>query len=74
MSKFVINRPQGFEAAVRTIVKQSFPFAAGSTLALQMTERELRGETAMVSTRVPGSGKERFVWGVSRMGSSRVAG
>ncbi len=74
MSKFVINRPQGFEAAVKAIVKQSFPFATGSTLAMQATERELRGVTAETGTNVPGSNKERFVWGVSRMGGSRVVG
>ena len=74
MSQFVINRPAGFESAVRAIVKQTFPAAQSSELAMKVTEHELRGAGTEISTTVAGSKRERFVWGISRMGCSRVAG
>jgi hypothetical protein len=74
MNQFVINRPIGFENSIKTIVKQSFPFATPNELALEATEKGFRGGALQYSTQVPGSKRERFVWGMSRMGSSRIVG
>lgn len=69
-----LSFPQNFEAAVKNIVKQSFPSASGSVLSLQATEPQLAGTIADVSTRISGGHKELFVWGYSRMGGSRIVG
>jgi hypothetical protein len=74
MTQFFINRPSGFESSIQTIVKQSFPFASPSELALKATEPEMRSGAVMITTAVSGSNRERFVWGVSRLGCSRIVG
>lgn len=74
MQQFFINRPSGFESMVQTIVKQSFPFATPSELALKATEPEMRDAPDFDSTQISGSNRERFVWGISRLGSSRIVG
>jgi len=74
MSKFFINKPVGFESTIKTIVKQTFPFAAPSELALAATDSEMRGFSSVITGKVAGSKRERFVWGISRMGSSRIIG
>ena len=74
MTQFFINKPVGLESAIKTVVKQTFPFAAPSELMLAATEKEFRGGVEEISVQIPGSKRERFVWGSSRMGSSRLVG
>lgn len=74
MSRFIINKPRDFESSVRQIVKQTFPFASPTPMAMDALEKSFRDGGGEFSTIVPGSKKERFVWGVSRMGCSRIVG
>ena len=74
MSKFFVNRPSDFDSMVKTIVSQSFPGATPSTLVLAATENEMRSGFVELTTTRPGTKRERFVWGISRMGSSRLVG
>jgi len=74
MSRFVINKPGDMEAAVKAIVKQSFPAAQSSTLATEILDKETRSGGIEFTTQAQGSNRERFVWGISRMGCSRLVG
>lgn len=74
MPRFVVNKSGDFEASVRAIVKQSFPGAQPSTLALGILDKETRGGGIECTTQAQGSSRERFVWGISRMGCSRLVG
>ena len=74
MSKFFINRPIGFESTIKTIVKQTFPSVSPSEIALSITEKGMLSSSAIMTTKVSGSRRERFVWGSSRLGSSRLVG
>ena len=68
------NRGNDLASQVKAIVKQSFPAVSPSTLTLAITEPSVRGGGHEVTTKRAGSNKERFVWGISRMGSSSLVG
>lgn len=73
MIPFFSNR-QTLESSVKRIVNQSFPFATSSELAIEAIEKGVIGGETEYTIKVPGSTRERFVWGSSRMGSSRLVG
>ena len=73
MAQF-LNRPIGLESTIRTVVKQTFPFASPSELTLNLLDSGFRGGGDEFTVKVSGSRRERFVWGSSRMGSSRLVG
>jgi hypothetical protein len=73
MAQILVNKST-LENSVKRIVKQSFPFAIPSELAMEATDKGLRGGDTQYTIKVSGSKRERFVWGSSRLGSSRLVG
>lgn len=73
MAQLLVNKVS-LENSVKRIVKQSFPFATPSELVLEVVDKGLRGGETEYTVKIPGSKKERFVWGSSRLGSSRIVG
>ena len=74
MTNFIINRPANFASSVQDIVRQNFPGATWSADAMKVIEPNMRAGTVIYDTMVTGSKRERFVWGTSRMGGSRLIG
>lgn len=74
MNRFIINKPNDFEAAVKTIVRQSFPFASPSTTILDATEAPYRFTSGTETSRIAGSKREKFTWGSSLIGGSFLVG
>ena len=68
------NRQSDLDSAIKSSIKQTFPSVVPSELTLNVTEKALRGGEIHYTVKVPGSRRERFVWGSSRMGSSRLVG
>jgi len=73
MIPFFSNRPT-LESSIKRVVNQSFPFATPSEFAMEAVDKGLRGGGVEYTTKVSGSKRERFVWGSSRMGCSRLIG
>ena len=70
----IINKPPDFDAMVKTIVRQAFPSVSPSATALNITEGAYRSISAMATSRIEGSKRERFTWGSSRVGGSYILG
>ena len=74
MNSFIINKAPDFNSAVKSVVRQSFPFASPSSTALSIAEGMYRGASGMATSRIEGSKRERFTWGISRIGGSFLIG
>jgi hypothetical protein len=71
----IANGSIEFEGTIKTIVNQSFPFAKPAENVLAIAQiADFQNGIAEITTIVPGTNSERFVWGVSRIGSSSLVG
>ena len=74
MNRFIINRPPDFDAAVTTLVRQTFPAATPTSSAMEILDGNFRISGGTITSRIEGSRRERFTWGFSRIGGSFLIG
>jgi len=71
MDNFLLTSSGRLSDAIRTVVKQSFPSVGMSNI---VTKEVLLQSSGIITSRIPGSKRERFSWGSSRIGGSYLIG
>lgn len=68
------NKQSDFDSAIKASIKQTLPSAIPNELTLNITEQALHTGEIHYTVKIPGSKREKFIWGISRMGCSRLVG